>query len=110
LCDNFVWTQKLFEELLRRLSGPEELSLDEYSIIYFEVRCRKSILIRGALVVILCGVNGFSEFLVKLIEVSDEFLSTCRGKIALRVDCDAWVVALVGKEGRDASVAFRALL
>jgi hypothetical protein len=55
-------------------------------------------------------VNGFLEFLVKLVEVSDKFLSTCRGKVMLRVDCDAWVVALLAKKGEMPVVVFRALL
>jgi hypothetical protein len=49
------------------------------------------------LIVFLYRVDGFPEFLMKLFKVSDEFLSTYGGKVALQVDCDVWIVALVGK-------------
>jgi hypothetical protein len=77
----------------------EELNLDEHSITYFEVRCWELVLVCETLIVFLCRVNGFPELLVKLIEVGDEFLSMCRGKITLCVDCDARIVALIGEKG-----------
>jgi len=39
------------------------------------------------------------ELLVKLVEVGDEVSGTSRSEVALGVNSDVWVVALVGIEG-----------
>jgi hypothetical protein len=45
--------------------------------------------------VFLHGVDGFPEFLMKLIKVGYKFLSTYGGKITFQMDCVTGIVALV---------------
>ena len=44
-----------------------------------------------------------SELLVKLIEVSDKVTCVSGCEVALRMNSNVWVVALVGEEGHNTS-------
>ena len=51
----------------------------------------------------LCSSHLLTEELVEGVEIDGVFLSSFRGKVLFWVDGDVGVVALVDKEGRDAS-------
>ena len=53
LCDDVVGIKILFRELLRRMSGAEMFSFDEYLIANFEIRCRRSAFVGRDLVLFL---------------------------------------------------------
>ena len=74
----------------------EELSLDECSTSDRELRCSGLLGICSYLVVML-GISYMClELLVKLIEVCDKVMCTCRCEVALRMNGNVWVVTFVG--------------
>ena len=54
--------------------------------------------VRGYLVVLLSKLERFCQMVVEFIKVSSELTSMSRSNIALRVNVEDWVIALVGKE------------
>ena len=98
LCNDVIGTKILFRELLRRTSGEEMFSFDEYLIADFEIRRRRSVFVGRDLVSFLGIRDHRSELLVKLIEVYYKVAGTGGDKVLFRVDGEVWVVALIGEE------------
>ena len=84
-------------------SGAEVLSFDKSLITDFEVQCRSLSSIHGSLVSQLCSSHLLTEELVEGVKIDGVLLSSFGGKVSFWMDRDVRVVALVGKEGRDAS-------
>ena len=103
LCDDCERPKVSLCEFPQGPSGVEILSFDESLVINFEVRCWSSSSICGSLISQLRSSHLFMEELVERVKVDGVFLSLFGGKVSFWVDRDVGVVALVGKEGRDAS-------
>ena len=84
-------------------SGAEVLSFDKSLVTNFEVWCQSLSSIRKSLVSQLHSSHLLTEELVEGVKINGVFSSSFRGKVSFWVDGDVGVVALVGKEGRDAS-------
>ena len=81
----------------------EVLSFDKSLVINFEVWCWSSSSVCRSLVSQLCNSHLLMEELMEGIKINGVFSSSFGGKVSFWVDRDVGVVALVGKEGRDAS-------
>ena len=81
----------------------EVLSFDESLVTDFEVWCWSLSSIHGSLVSQLRSSHLLMEELVEGVKINGVFLSLFRDKVLFWMDGDVGVVALVGKEGRDAS-------
>ena len=79
------------------------LGFDESLVTDFEVWCQSSSSVCGSLISQLHSSYLLMEELVEGVKIDGVFLSSFRGKVSFWVDGDIGVVALVGKEGRDAS-------
>src|SRR5882672_10503806 len=101
-CKDFVWSKEFIGKLLGRSCRTEELSLDIGVATNLEFRSRKPSGISGSLVSTLSFSNVLPKFVVKFVEVSDKFTSACGSEIVLRVNCEVWMITLVGKEGCNA--------
>ena len=88
----------------------EVLSFDESLVTDFEVQCQSSSSICGSLVSQLCSSHLLMEELMERVKINGVFLSSFRGKVSFWVDGDVEVVALVGKEGRDAGGSIRSIV
>ena len=99
LCDDVIGTRILFRELLRRTSGVEMFSFDEYLIADFVIRCWRSVFVGRDLVSFLGIGDRRSELLVKLVKVYYKVAGAGGDKVSFRVDGEVWVVPLIGEEG-----------
>jgi hypothetical protein len=74
------------------------LSINEDVLSNLEVWSWGSPAVHRALVLVLSFSYSFFELLMYLIEISNEFSCSCRGKVMLWVNGDVGMVALVGIE------------
>ena len=58
----------------------------------------------------LCSSHLLKEELVEGVKINGVFLSSFRGKVSFWVDRDVEVVALIDKEGRDASGCIQSIV
>ena len=54
--------------------------------------------VRGYLVALLSELERFCQMVMEFVKVSSELVSTSRGDIALGINVEDWVIALVGEE------------
>src|SRR6266481_10221963 len=101
LCKDFVWSKEFIGKFLGGSCCMEELSLDECLATYFEFQCQVPLGISGNLITTLSFSNVLLEFLMKLVEVSDKVTCVCGSEIALGMNGNVQMIALVGKEGHD---------
>ena len=110
LCDDCEKPKVSLCKFPRGPSGAEVLSFDESLVTDFEVQCQSSSSVYRSLILQLCSSHLFMEELVERVKVDKVFSSSFRGKVSFWVDGDVGVVALVGKEGRDASGSIRSIV
>src|SRR5882672_3450865 len=110
LCKDFIWSKEFIRKLLGRSRHTEELSLDISVATNLEFQSRKSSGISGSLVSTLSFSDVLPKFLVKFVEVSDKVMSTCGSKVTLRVNCEVWMITLVGEEGCNAGSGTRSIV
>ena len=110
LCDDGERFKVSLCEFPQEPSGVEVLSFDESLVTDFEVQYRSSSSIRGSLVLQLYSNHLLMEELVEGVKIDRVFLSSFGGKVSFWVDRDVGVVALVGKEGRDASGSVQSIV
>src|SRR5882672_6180076 len=109
-CKDFVRSKEFIGKLLGRSCHVEELSLDVSVATNLEFRSQKSSGISGSLVSTLSFSNVLPKFMVKFVEVGDKVTSACGSKVTLRVNCEVWMITLVGKEGCNASSGTRSIV
>ena len=63
-----------------------------------DVRRWNASVVRGYLVALLSELERFCQMVMEFIKVSSELVSASGGDIALRVNVEDWVIALVGEE------------
>src|SRR5882672_8018161 len=102
-CKDFVRSKEFIRKLLGRSCHMEELSLDVSVATNTEFQSRKLLGISGSLVSTLSFSNVLPKFLMKFVEVSDKVMSVCGSEVVLRVNCEVWMITLVGKGGCSAS-------
>ena len=110
LCDDGERPKVSLYEFPQGPSGVEVLSFDESLVTDFEVRCWNSSSVCGSLVLQLRSSHLLMGELVEGVKIDGVFSSLFGGKVLFRVDRDVGVVALVGKEGRDASGCIRSIV
>ena len=103
LCDDGERPKVSLCEFPQGPSGVEVLGFDESLITDFEVQCQSSSSVCRSLVSQLHSSHLLTEELVEGVKIDRVFLNSFEGKVSFWVDGDVGVVALVGKEGRDAS-------
>src|SRR3979490_524740 len=103
MCNDFKRTQKLLGEFLDRTRCSKKLCFDNCEVSALEVWCWKSFGGGRGLVCLLGGKDCSAEFLMKFVQVHNEVLSSRGSKISFGMDGEVWVVAFIGKEGRDSS-------
>ena len=101
LANNFKGTKVFLGELPGWSGGSEELSFNKSLITNLEVWGRSMMTVGLYLNAFLGFGDGNLKFLVKLVEINNEFMSTGRGKITFRMYGDVGVVAFVSEERRD---------
>src|SRR5882672_260089 len=109
-CKDFIWSKDFIGKLLGRSCHMEELSLDVSVATNLEFRGWKSLGISGNLVSTLSFSDVLPEFMVEFVEVCDKVTSACRSEVMLRVNCEVWMISLVGKEGCNASSGTRSIV
>lgn len=107
LGNDFEGTKELVGELPRGTSSSNVLGLEEHLISESEVRLQRSPSVGRSLIVLLGVADLNLELLMKFVQVHDKVAGARRSKIALGVDCDVQMIALISKEGRDASRSVR---
>ena len=88
-------------EFLRRACRRDVFRADIDEVAYFELRGRNTVLVSLDLVAGLSSSDVGAEMGMEFVEVHCELTSAGGGQIALRVDSEVGVIALVGEEGRD---------
>src|SRR5467141_246380 len=109
-CKDFVRSKEFIGKFLGRLCRTEKLSLDVSVATNLEFRSRKSSGISGSFVSTLSFSDVLPKFLVKFVEVGDKVTSACGSEVTLRVNCEVWMITLVGKEGCNASSGTRSIV
>src|SRR3979490_3031468 len=103
MCNDFKRTQKFLGEFLVRMHCSKELCFDKRKVSNLEIWCWKSFGISRDLVCLLSIENSSAKFLMKFVQVHNKVLSSRRSEVTFRMDGEVWVVAFIGKEGRDSS-------
>ena len=99
LSNDVIGTEILFRELLRRTSGAEVFSFDEYLVADLEIWCQRLVFIDSDLGLFLGIGDHVLELLVKFVEVHYKIMTVGGDKVLFRVGGEVWVVALIGDEG-----------
>src|SRR5467141_824584 len=109
-CKDFIQSKEFIGKLLGRSCRMEELSLDISVATNLEFRSWKLSGISRSLVLMLSFSNVLPKFLMKFVEVGDKVTSACGSEVTLRVNCEVWMITLVGKEGCNAGSGTRSIV
>ena len=109
LCDDGERPKVSLCEFPRGPSGAEVLSFDKSLVTNFEVWSQSSSSICRSLVSQLCSSHLLMEELVEGVKIDRVFSSSFGCKVSFWVDRDVGVIALVDKEGRDASSCIQSI-
>src|SRR5882724_6890552 len=102
-CKDFVQSKEFLCKFLGGLGHTEELSLDVCLATNFEFWGRNPSAISRSLVSTLSFSDVLLKLLVQLVKVGDKVTCMCRSEITFWVNSKVQMVALVGKEGCNAS-------
>jgi hypothetical protein len=110
LSGNLVRGEVSLRKFLRRAGRTEVFRFDEDLVAYSEVGLRKSLVIRGLLVMFLSSGDVVSEVLMKVVQFYHELVSPCRGEVSFGMRGEVWVVTFVGVERRNSGGSGRRIV
>jgi hypothetical protein len=85
-CNDIIWTEIFFGELLGWSSHPEELGFNKDLVANCELWSRELTQVSGPLIMALCLHDFGLEHYVEIIKIDCKLAGTLRSKIAFRVD------------------------
>ena len=108
--DNLEGSEVRFGQFPGRSSCLNVLRQEEDLVARDDVGWRGAAIVGRPLVAFLGNLERFSQVLVELVEVCSELSSAEGGYVALGMDVEGWVIALVGEEGGHAGGGVRSVV